>query len=140
MSEKLWRIGTTYIPVSKIELSASWYVEKLGAQVNYQDDDKCILNLANQSIFLVKSPSGQNANFIDLAGKEHFSLTFEVDGVKSLESLRLELAEDDVRVGDLEDRGHAGRNFVFYDPDGNKFDVWSELSPGFKEKYSLLEG
>ncbi|MBT2653124.1 MULTISPECIES: VOC family protein [Oceanobacillus] len=140
MNEKLWRIGTTYIPVSDIELSANWYVEKLGARVNYQDDDKCILDLANQSIFLVRSPSGQNANFIDLAGEEHFSITFEVDGVKSLEFLRLELAVDDVRVGELEDRGHAGRNFVFYDPDGNKFDVWSELSPRFKEKYRLLEG
>ncbi|BAC12255.1 hypothetical conserved protein [Oceanobacillus iheyensis HTE831] len=139
MNEKLWRIGTTYIPVSNIELSVNWYVEQLGARVNYQDDDKCILDLANQSIFLVKAPSGQSANFIDLNGEEHFSLTFEVDGINSLESLRIELAEGDVRVGELEDRGHAGRNFVFYDPDGNKFDVWSELSPDFKEKYSLVE-
>nr|WP_197140727.1 hypothetical protein [Lysinibacillus sphaericus] len=35
----------------------------------------------------------------------------------------------------VENRGHAGKNFVFYDVDGNKFDVWSELSPIFKENY-----
>ena len=28
---------------------------------------------------------------------------------------------------------------VFYDLDGNKFDVWSKLSPVFKEKYLYLE-
>ncbi|MEH7525749.1 hypothetical protein V7149_21135, partial [Bacillus sp. JJ1503] len=36
-----------------------------------------------------------------------------------------------------EDRGHSGRNIVFYDLDGNKFDVWGELSPIFKEKYLI---
>ncbi|EKN66486.1 hypothetical protein BABA_15292 [Neobacillus bataviensis LMG 21833] len=45
------------------------------------------------------------------------------------------LKEKDMRVGEIENRGHSGRNFVFYDEDGNKFDVWSELSPIFKEKY-----
>jgi len=40
-----------------------------------------------------------------------------------------------IKVGEIEDRGHSGNNFTFYDLDGNKFDVWSELSPAFKEKY-----
>jgi hypothetical protein len=30
MNEKLLRIGTTYIPVSNVELSSDWYVNKLG--------------------------------------------------------------------------------------------------------------
>ncbi|WP_412986042.1 hypothetical protein [Niallia alba] len=47
------------------------------------------------------------------------------------------LKEKAVTVGDIEDRGHPGNNFVFYDLDGNKFDVWSELSPSFKEKYLI---
>jgi predicted enzyme related to lactoylglutathione lyase len=41
-----------------------------------------------------------------------------------------------VSVGKIEDRGHAG-NFIFQDIEGNKFDVWSELSQSFKEKYNL---
>jgi hypothetical protein len=41
-----------------------------------------------------------------------------------------------ISIGEVENRGHAGRNFVFYDLDGNKFDVWSELRPTFKEKYT----
>ncbi|WP_374966455.1 VOC family protein [Lysinibacillus sp. RS5] len=134
MSETLIRIGTTYIPVSNVGLSCEWYVSKLGAGCNYQDNDKAILNFANQSFFLVRSMNNQSANFIDCYGEEHFSLTFEVDGLSALEIIRNVFIDKGVTVGEVENRGHAGRNFVFYDVDGNKFDVWSELSPTFKEK------
>ncbi|MFJ7726126.1 VOC family protein [Neobacillus sp. NPDC097160] len=135
MSEKLLRVGTTYIPVTNVELSAEWYVNKLGAELSYKDEDKAILNFANQSIFLVKSNEKQSSNFIDIYGEERFSLTFEVNGVKALEAIHRNFRENGIRVGEIENRGHAGRNFVFYDLDGNKFDVWSELSPIFKDKY-----
>lgn len=54
MSEKLLRVGTTYIPVANVDRSSDWYVNKLGADLSYKDQDKAILNFANQSIFLVK--------------------------------------------------------------------------------------
>jgi len=133
MKEKLVRVGTTYIPVSDVEISAEWYVNNLDAELSYKDQDKAILNLANQSMFLVKSKENQTSNFIDSNGIERFSLTFEVNGLGALETLHKEFMENEIRVGDIENRGHAGRNFVFYDLDGNKFDVWSELSPVFKE-------
>jgi len=139
MSETLIRIGTTYIPVSNVELSCEWYVSKLGAECSYRDSDKAILNFANQSFFLVRSMNNQNSNFIDCYGKEHFSLTFEVDGVIALETIHKNFRDKRIKIGELENRGHAGRNFVFYDLDGNKFDVWSELSPTFKEKYKDKE-
>ncbi|KAF0820922.1 MULTISPECIES: VOC family protein [unclassified Cytobacillus] len=135
MSEKLIRVGTTYIPVTNVELSSEWYVNKLGAELCYKDEDKAILNVANQSIFLVKSNRDQSSNFYDIHGNERFSLTFEVNGLNALEDIHRDFKENGLRVGEIEDRGHAGRNFVFYDLDGNKFDVWSELSPAFKEKY-----
>ncbi|SOC43871.1 VOC family protein [Ureibacillus acetophenoni] len=137
MGEKLVRIGTTYIPVTDVERSAKWYVSKLDAALNYQDEDKAILNLANQSIFLVKSKEQQTANFIDSYGEERFSLTFEVNGLDALLTIHKQFLDKGIRIGEVEDRGHAGRNFVFYDLDGNKFDVWSELSPKFKY---LIEG
>lgn len=135
MSEKLIRVGTTYIPVTNVELSSEWYVNKLGAELCYKDEDKAILNVANQSIFLVKANGDQSSNFYDIHGNERFSLTFEVNGLNALEDIHRDFKENGMRVGEIEDRGHAGRNFVFYDLDGNKFDVWSELSPAFKEKY-----
>jgi catechol 2,3-dioxygenase-like lactoylglutathione lyase family enzyme len=135
MEDKLIRIGTTYLPVSNVDISSEWYVNKLGAILNYKDEDKAILNFANQSFFLVKTKENQSANFYNMYGDECFSLTFEVNGLQALESIHREFKENEIRVGDIESRGHSGRNFVFYDPDGNKFDVWSELSPIFKEKF-----
>lgn len=137
MTEKLLRIGTTYIPISNVEQSSDWYMNKLGAELSYKDEDKAILNLANQSIFLVRSNENQSSNFIDIYGNERFSLTFEVNGLNALEAIHRDFIEKEIRVGEIEDRGHSGRNFVFYDLDGNKFDVWSELSPSFKEKYLI---
>ncbi|MCF6136413.1 VOC family protein [Pseudalkalibacillus berkeleyi] len=129
----LIRVGTTYIPVRNVAESLNWYVEKLSAVKTYEDDRKAIINLADQSFFLVKADEGETANFKDSEGNEQFSLTFEVDGYDKLAELHKEFARKEIRVGEIEDRGHAGNNFVFYDLDGNKFDVWSELSVGFKE-------
>ncbi|WP_078380656.1 VOC family protein [Sutcliffiella halmapala] len=137
MNEKLLRVGTTYIPVTNVDLSSNWYVNKLGAELSYKDEDKAILNLANQSIFLVNSNENQSSNFIDIYGKERFSLTFEVNGLDALKALHSEFKKNEINVGNIENRGHSGRNFVFSDIDGNKFDVWSELSPIFKEKYFI---
>lgn len=138
MTTKLWRVGTTYIPVSNVEQAAQWYVEKLNAQLNYKDEDKAILNLADQSFFLVKAKENETANFYDGKGNTRFSLTFEVDGIQALESLRVHFIESDVKVGEIENRGHAGRNFVFKDLDGNLYDVWSELSPSFRERQTKI--
>jgi catechol-2,3-dioxygenase len=134
MSEKLIRVGTNYIPVNDVDRAAEWYEGILGAVLNYKDGEKAILDLANQSLFLVKAEKGQTANFQDHDGVVRFSMTFEVDGLEELNSLHTELTEKGIVIGDIENRGHAGRNFVFTDPDGNKFDVWSELSPTFKER------
>jgi hypothetical protein len=139
LREKLLRVGTTYIPVSNVELSSEWYVNKLGAELSYKDEDKAILNFANQSIFLVKSNENQSSNFYDIHGEERFSLTFEVNGLSALETIHKDFSEKQIRVGEIENRGHSGRNFVFYDLNGNKFDVWSELSPIFKEKYLISQ-
>ncbi len=131
MSEKLLRVGTTYLPVSSVNQAAEWYVKKLGATLNYIDDDKAIISLANQSFFLVASLKGETANFVSSNGEKRFSITFEVDGLRALKQLHAELLENGVTTGEIEDRGHAGNNFVFQDLDGNLFDVWSELSPSF---------
>jgi catechol-2,3-dioxygenase len=135
MENKLLRIGTTYLPVKDVELSSQWYVNNLGAELSYRDEDKAIINLANQSFFLVKAKENQSANFYNIYGEECFSLTFEVNGLYSLETIYREFKEKNIKVEEIENRGHSGRNFVFYDLDGNKFDVWSELSPNFKEKF-----
>ncbi|MHC2833815.1 VOC family protein [Bacillus sp. F9_6S_D1_P_5] len=139
MKNKLLRVGTIYIPVINVELSSEWYVNKLDAELSYKDKDKAILNFANQSFFLVKSQINQSLNFYDFCGEERFSLTFEVNGLNTLESIHNDFIKKEIKVGEIENRGHTGKNFVFYDLDGNKFDIWSELSPIFKEKYLISQ-
>ncbi|EJR44458.1 hypothetical protein IIM_05147 [Bacillus cereus VD107] len=139
MKDKLLRVGTIYIPVTNVELSSKWYVNKLGAELSYKDEDKAILNFANQSFFLVKSQANQSLNFYDFCDEERFSLTFEVNGLNALGSIHSDFIKKEIKVGEIENRGHTGKNFVFYDLDGNKFDVWSELSPIFKEKYLISQ-
>src|SRR4051794_38018526 len=137
MGEKLIRVGTTYLPVQDVALAAEWYTAKLEAQLNYMDNEKAILAFADQAFFLVKAKKGETSNFIDSNGNERFSLTFEVDGEEKLVELQRDLQAKDVEVGQIEDRGHPGRNFVFMDLDGNRFDVWSCLSPKFKERMKV---
>ncbi|WP_036823656.1 VOC family protein [Pontibacillus yanchengensis] len=127
----LKRVGTAYIPVRNVELSSKWYRDKLGAIENFRNDEKAILEFANQSFFLVKSQEGQRTQFLDYYGNDHFTLTFEVDGLNNLKKFHEYLKKKEVSVGDIEDRGHSGNNFVFYDLNGNTFDVWSELSPQY---------
>ncbi|MGA5689894.1 VOC family protein [Cytobacillus pseudoceanisediminis] len=135
MSQKLLRVGKVYIPVRNVMDSLNWYTEKLGAAESYRDEKgkMAIINMASQSFFLLEAPEEECLNFKDSDGRLRFCLTFEVDGITELESLHRELLEKEVNTGAIENRGHPGRNFVFSDPDGNLFDVWSELSPSFKK-------
>ncbi|MEC1525940.1 VOC family protein, partial [Neobacillus niacini] len=105
MGEKLLRIGTTYIPVTNVDLSSDWYVNKLGAELSYKDQDKAILNFANLSFFLMRSNKNQSSNFFDIYGNECFSLTFEVNGLKALEAIHKDFKDREIRVGEIEDRG-----------------------------------
>lgn len=134
MSSYIKRVGTTYIPVVDPEKSSIWYQEILGAIENFRNTDKVILEFADQSFFLVKAKIGERSVFLDSYEQEHFTMTFEVNGIGQLIEFHNFLKEKGVRIGEMEDRGHPGNNFVFYDIDGNVFDVWSELSPTFKGK------
>lgn len=136
MNKQLVRVGSIYVPVTDVIRASAWYVKMLDAELSYQDEDKAIMNMANMSFFLINSKD-QTSNFIDIHGYERFVLTFEVNGIDALVTLQHDLLEKGVKVGEIENRGHTGRNFVFYDLDSNKFDVWSELSQEFKERYML---
>ncbi|MCM3666122.1 VOC family protein [Mesobacillus subterraneus] len=133
MKNQLLRVGTIYIPVQDPARSSEWYSDKLRAKLKYLDEDKAILDLTDISLFLVKSIN-QSSNFFDSNGNERFVLTYEVDGLEALLSIHKDFKERGIKVEEIENRGHAGRNFVFYDLDGNQFDVWSELSRNFKEE------
>lgn len=124
---------------SFITKSAEWFCTNLGAELGYMDEgnNHAILNLAQQSFILILSEKDALANFNTINDGLMFPFTFEVNGIEALIQLHEELQDKGVTVGEIEDRGHTGRNFIITDPDGNKYDVWSELSVDFKEKYNI---
>jgi catechol 2,3-dioxygenase-like lactoylglutathione lyase family enzyme len=134
------RVGTIYLPVSNPKLSAEWFCTKLGAELSYLDEgnNHTIINLAYQSFILIRSEKGILANFKTINDGVMFPFTFEVNGEDELKELHKELQDKNVLVGEIEDRGHQGRNFIITDPDGNNYDVWSELSNEFKKKYNII--
>ena len=99
---KLCRVGTIYLPVTDVVKSVDWYVQKTGAELSYQDKDKAILNLAEISIFLVRTDKDQTSNFLDIHGNERFFMTFEVDGLAALEQAHQELKELGCKLGEIE--------------------------------------
>lgn len=131
MTNSLIRVGTIYLPVTNPKHSAEWFCTKLGAELQMLDADNnhAIVNLANQSFILIQSEEGVSSNFPTINDGLMFAFTFEVAGEQQLIALHHELKEKGVHVGEIEDRGHPGRNFIIHDPDGNRFDVWSELAP-----------
>lgn len=139
MTSRLIRVGTIYLPVTDPKRSANWFCSNLGAELSFLDEENnhAILNLAHQSFILIQSEIGLTANFQTIRDGLMFPFSFEVNGEEELLRLHRELTDKGVTVGEMEDRGHAGRNFIITDPDGNRFDVWSELSNEFKEKYNI---
>jgi len=139
MNSRLVRVGTIYLPVTNPKLTADWFCSNLGAELSYLDEDNnhAIINLAHQSFILIQSEEGILANFQTINDGLMFPFTFEVDGEDELIALHKELIEKKATVGSIEDRGHSGKNFIIIDPDGNRYDVWSELSAEFKEKYGI---
>lgn len=139
MTSRLIRVGTIYLPVTNPKLSANWFCSNLRAELAFIDEgnNHAILNLAHQSFILILSESSVTANFQTINDGLMFPFSFEVNGEEELLELHKELTDNGVTVGEIEDRGHDGRNFIIVDPDGNRFDVWSELSNEFKEKYNI---
>lgn len=140
MLSKLLRVGTIYLPVTNPKVSADWFCSKLGAGLDYMDEgnNHAIISLAHQSFILIQSETGILANFRTINDGVMFPFTFEVNGESELIQLHKELKDKGVLVGAIEDRGHPGTNFIITDPDGNRYDVWSELSNEFKERYNII--
>jgi len=117
-------VCSVYVPVRNPLSSATWWQRNFGLEyaVPYNAEEaQVILKLADgQWLHLVETDGDNDNKFINKAGYPMFRLTFEV---RQIEKLHDHLQTNGVRIEDLEDRGSCGINFVFFDPDGNKFDV-----------------
>jgi catechol 2,3-dioxygenase-like lactoylglutathione lyase family enzyme len=117
-------VCSIYVPVSNPLRSAEWWKRNFGLEyaVPYNEKEaQVILKLSDgQWLHLVETDGPFNNQFPNKQGFEMFRLTFEV---RQIEVLHDQLKANGVIIENLQDRGRCGVNFVFYDPDGNKFDV-----------------
>ncbi|WP_127529854.1 VOC family protein [Paenibacillus kobensis] len=118
-------VHCNYIPVADVKQAKEWYMRVLG--VTQVRPEGGIVVLGNgQWLFLIESKDRPNANFTtddwnETKGFEMFSLTFATEDIVALhESLRQHGAE----VEPIVDYGPCGLQFLFKDPDGNRFNVW----------------
>jgi hypothetical protein len=119
------RIQCVYLPASSPYLSAEWYGMNLGLTLLRPvdpDSGQAQLQFQNeQTIFLIRTPPGKNANYTQCEGFEQCPITIEVE---NLEDAHRAMSAAGVRVDPIEDNQGCGKNFYAYDPDGTKIDIW----------------
>lgn len=117
-------ICSVYVPVSNPIKSAQWWQHNFGLEfaVPFNPAEaQAIMKLADgQWLHLVETEDEVDSQFLNKLGDEMFRFTFEVSGIEVLHDY---LNSSGVRIEQLHDRGSCGFNFVFFDLDGNKFDV-----------------
>lgn len=124
LGNALKTVCSNYVPVRNPLKSAEWWQRNFGLEyaVPYNAAEaQVILKLSDgQWLHLVETDGPIDNQFPSKAGYEMFRLTFEV---RQIEVLYEYLRANGVQTAELEDRDSCGINFVFYDLDGNKFDV-----------------
>lgn len=117
-------VCSVYVPVKSPVRSAEWWQRNFGLEYAVpfnSSENQAILKLSDgQWLHLVETEGEIDNQFPNKAGYQMFRFTFEV---REIERLYDRLQSNSVKIDELEDRGNCGINFVFYDLDGNKFDV-----------------
>lgn len=117
--EKMLLCSYIYIPVSDLDKSAEWYEEHLGFRVTLKDPLYYELSTEN-GIRIMLLPNGEHINSqLNFSDGENPAYGFIVDDI---DSIREKLISDNVKVGEMFD--YQGRSFSFFDPDGNKIELW----------------
>lgn len=112
-----------YIPVSDLEEAASWYGKILGFKVKYKDELYYDMRTENDvKIMLIPT-------------KEHINSQMEYPTglqpaygfcVSDFDAVLKTITENGVKTGEVFD--YFGRSFSFYDPDGNKIEIWENYN------------
>lgn len=122
------RINSIYLPVSHKKKAVKWYEDHLGL-THPRGPESDILQLGDGTwVFLEKSITKTTANFatsgwVENGNYEMFSICFETNDAVGLHE---KLQNEGVEVEELRDEGSCGIQFIFYDLDGNKFQVFQQ--------------
>lgn len=112
-----------YIPVSDLEKAAGWYEKVLGFKVIYKDALYFDMRTDNGiKIMLIPSENNITSQMQYTTGEQP-AYGFCVD---DFDAVRDKLEKNRVKIGEVFD--YFGRSLSFYDPDGNKIEIWEDYA------------
>jgi predicted enzyme related to lactoylglutathione lyase len=116
----LRNVNCLYIPAKDPDMMHDWFRRYFGLN----RDGWTELENRTTIIFIKSEESGRMAyegHWGDKPDCKMYMLQFRVDDVTELHR---SLQEGGVKVEDLRDNGGCGREFDFYDPEGNRYCAW----------------
>ncbi|MFK7692761.1 VOC family protein [Paenibacillus sp. HJGM_3] len=111
-------VDCVYLPAADVEATCEWYAKHFNLPATRGD----VLLPGNRAMFLLNpTEPGRTSNFHTTGSlNEMFALCFETN---QIEELYEKLVRSGVPVESMQDEGDGGLQFVFVDPNGNKFQV-----------------
>lgn len=111
----------SYIPVADLEEAAAWYEKNFGFHVKHRDSLYFDIRTDNGiKIMLIPGEENLNSQMQYAAGPQP-AYGFCTD---HFDVLREKLERNGVKTGEVFD--YFGRSLSFFDPDGNKIEIWED--------------
>ena len=110
-----------YIPVSDLEKAADWYEKNLGFKVINKDSLYYDMRTDNGvKIMLIPSEKSITSQMQYSTGEQP-AYGFCID---DFDVMKEKLEMNGVKIGEVFD--YFGRSLSFFDPDGNKIEIWED--------------
>lgn len=118
---KAFKTANTILYCKNWQQTVAFYKDRLGLQVNFQNDwfvefcltDRARISIADESRASVKSCGGGG-----------ITLALEV---KDIESIRAYIYESGLGPTEIRNHPWGARVFYFYDPEGHRIEIWQQL-------------
>ena len=135
---RIERVGHVVLNVSDTQASAQWYVDVLGMELmNYTPGlEMAFLSfgVSDHDIALVKAPEGAE---LGSPGLSHTALALE-GGEEELREIYRKIKASGAKIDFLADHG-LSRSFYFFDPDGNRLEIFYQHLHGEEARDFMRE-
>lgn len=132
------KVGHVVLNVKDVETSAQFYTEVLGMEImRLREGNAAFLSFGTQhhDIALFKAPEGAERGAL---GLNHIALQIE-GGETELRQLYGKLVQHGTKVDFTTDHGMT-RSVYFFDPDGNRLEIFCEMMDPASGRQYMREG
>ena len=112
-----------YIPVGDLEKAASWYGKMFDFHVAYRDSLYFDMRTDSGVKIMLIPGEGNITSQMQYSTGQQPAYGFCVD---NFDSIREKLERNHIKTGEVFD--YFGRSLSFFDPDGNKIEIWEDYA------------